>query len=308
MSVEDCDNSLGIKWNRGNFKTLGIWFSADEYEMSNINCSKKVNTIRKILNIWSCRNLTIFGKVTVLKTLVISQIINLCSIVYVPESIIDEIDSMCFEVLWGKGKKPKVKMSVVIDSIERGGIKMIHFKSMVTSLKAMWIKRILDEKNENTVTLKAKWKDLALFSAKIKDKQLLLHKLDPNLIKQDISLFYKQMLKSWYTFFSIQPKTVQEILSEKVTYNKYILIGGKVIDYNFSILAKTKITRINDLLISSRFKTKEELESKYNCNLSIWHYNSLICSIPTERKIKLKGDKGSCLTNVDINHLTINIK
>ena len=137
------------------------------------------------MNIWSCRNLTIFGKVTVLKTLVISQIINLCSMVYVPESIIDEIDRMCFEFLWGKEKRPKVKKSVVINSIERGGIKMINFKNMVTSLKAIWIKRILDEKNENTVTLKAKWTDLVLFSANIKDKQLLLHKLDPNLINQD---------------------------------------------------------------------------------------------------------------------------
>ena len=62
----------------------------------NMKCKllKKVNTIRKILNIWSCRNLTIFWKVTVLKTLVISQIINLCGMVYVPESIINEIDSI----------------------------------------------------------------------------------------------------------------------------------------------------------------------------------------------------------------------
>ena len=48
------------------------------------------------------------------------------------------MDSMCFEFLWGKGKRPKVKKGVVINSIERGGIKMIHFKNMVTSLKAIW--------------------------------------------------------------------------------------------------------------------------------------------------------------------------
>ena len=164
------------------------------------------------------------------------------------------------------------------------------------------------KKNENTVTLKAKWKDLALFSAKIKDKQFLLHKLDRNLINQDISLFYKQMLESWFTFFSVQPKTIQEILSEKIVYNKYILIGGKLIDHNFSILVKTKITRINDLLISWRFKTKEDLEAKYDCNLSILQYNSLISSIPTEWKRKLKGDKGSCLSNTDFSHLMIDIK
>ena len=44
------------------------------------------------------------------------------------------------------------------------------------------------KQNENTVILKAKRKDLILFSAKIKDKQLLLHKLDPTLINQDIPL------------------------------------------------------------------------------------------------------------------------
>ena len=41
------------------------------------------------------------------------------------------------------------------------------------------------KKNENTVTLKVKWKDLALFSAKIKDKQFVLHKLDHNWINRD---------------------------------------------------------------------------------------------------------------------------
>ena len=64
--------------------------------------------------------------------------------VYVPESFIDEIDSMCFEFdgVRAEGKKK----SVVINSIEMGGIKMIHCKNMVTSLKTMWIKRLLDEK------------------------------------------------------------------------------------------------------------------------------------------------------------------
>ena len=45
--MEDCEKSLGIKWNRGDFKTLGIWFSSDENEMSNVNCSKKLRQLGK---------------------------------------------------------------------------------------------------------------------------------------------------------------------------------------------------------------------------------------------------------------------
>ena len=304
-TIKSSDISLGIKWKEGNFKTLGIWFSTDEQEMSKVNCSEKISSIRKILNLWSCRNLTIFGKVIILKSLVISQIINLCSMIYIPEYFIKEVDEMCFEFLWGKGKRPKVKRNVVTKSIEMGGIKMINFRNLVTSLKAMWVKRLL--LNENSEKLKAKWKDLSISSCKIEDKQLLLHKLSPIFKNQDIPLFYQQMLDSWFNFFSVKPETLQEILSEKIAHNKFILIGGSVIKSNQSILEKTGITRISDMCISSRLKSKEELEEEYDCKLSTIHYNSLISAIPTDWKKKLK--KGRCpdSKNADIAHIGVNI-
>ena len=72
-----------------------------------------------------------------------------------------------------------------------------------------------------------KWKDLALYNAGINDKSLLLHKLDNSNPVQNSSLFYNQVLESWYTFFSISPTTINEILNEKLHYNKFITIGGK---------------------------------------------------------------------------------
>ena len=57
-----------------------------------------------------------FGKITVLKTMVLSQILNVCSTVYVPEYFIKQVDKLFFQFLLGQGKRAKVKREVLINS------------------------------------------------------------------------------------------------------------------------------------------------------------------------------------------------
>ena len=68
---------------------------------------------------------------------------------------------------------PSVRRQTMINDKNWGGIKMIDFKIMVTSLKAMWIKRLLVENMENLYL--EKWKVLALANTGIADQNLLLH-------------------------------------------------------------------------------------------------------------------------------------
>ena len=121
-------NSLGVIWKPGNFKMLGVWFSPDEQEMSRLNLNEKIEKMKQIMNIWTGRNLTIFGRVMILKTMILSQIINICSAVYVSNSFIQQVDELFFEFLWGKGKRAKVKRDVVTNNKQLGGLKMIDFK------------------------------------------------------------------------------------------------------------------------------------------------------------------------------------
>ena len=116
-------NSLGISWRKNTFKALGVWFSLDENEMTKLNLENKLDEIKKIINCWSCRNLTLFGEVVILKTLVLSKIVNIFSVIYVPDNFIKEVDALFFEFLWGKGKRPKVKKEITINDKVRGGIK-----------------------------------------------------------------------------------------------------------------------------------------------------------------------------------------
>ena len=57
---------------------------------------------------WCKRDLTIFGKILILKTFAISQILYVASVLHVPEPILKELDSIMFNFLWN-GQAHKVK-------------------------------------------------------------------------------------------------------------------------------------------------------------------------------------------------------
>ena len=65
---------LNFYWNPVTFTVLGVVFSTNEHEIVLINYENKLSEIRKLLNTWSRRNITTFGKITVIKTMVISKI------------------------------------------------------------------------------------------------------------------------------------------------------------------------------------------------------------------------------------------
>ena len=65
---------LNFNWNPVTFRVLGVVFSTSVHEIVLINYENKLSEIRKLLNTWSRRNITTFGKITVIKTMVISKI------------------------------------------------------------------------------------------------------------------------------------------------------------------------------------------------------------------------------------------
>ena len=64
---------LGIKF----CTVLGIKFCTNIKQIVNVNYESKVEEIRKILRVWTKRQLTPLGEITILKTLAISKITHL---------------------------------------------------------------------------------------------------------------------------------------------------------------------------------------------------------------------------------------
>ena len=67
------------------------------------------------------RDLTLFGRVIVIKSLGLSQLIYSASILNVPEGVIDTVKTKLFSLLW-KNRKDKIKRTRLYQDVERGGI------------------------------------------------------------------------------------------------------------------------------------------------------------------------------------------
>ena len=62
------------KWPRKKVKALGVWLSTDPDLTVSLNYKDKLDKIKTILECWKLRRLSLLGKITVLKSLVASQL------------------------------------------------------------------------------------------------------------------------------------------------------------------------------------------------------------------------------------------
>ena len=130
---------------------LGGWFSTSDLKDIEAHFFEKIETIKKMLSNWSARRLTLLGRIAILKSLAVSQIVYVLSSLPTPQGVIKEINSLLYDFLWD-GKSDKIKRTEMINSYSKGGLKMIDIQSFNQSLKMKWVKGYLDDDNQ------AKWK------------------------------------------------------------------------------------------------------------------------------------------------------
>ena len=94
-----------------------------------------------MLNVWLQRQLSLKGKITVLKSLVIPKLMFCCSNMFLPKERIEEVQKLTFKFLWGykPAKIKKETVSVDIQDIQQGGLKMPLFSVVVESAKVIWM-------------------------------------------------------------------------------------------------------------------------------------------------------------------------
>ena len=230
---------------------------------------------------WSQRDLSLKGKITILKSLALPQLIYVTNVIYVPDSFIQKIDKDMVNFLWS-GKPSKIKQDTIIADIRSGGLKMPHFHTMIKSQKIMWIKRLLDDKMN-------KWKILAWNLLGI-SKTELLSKLSLNFITNKVrSLFYRQLIDIWYSFYSVEP-LLSEVQDEKLWNNRFIIINKKTVLY--------KTWMDHDILIlhdlydtNTEIMSIEQMSQKYCFHVDTMSYNSLLQAVPKKWKQSMSTNK-----------------
>ena len=269
------------------FKTLGIWFSYDQKEMTKLNFEKKLASIEKTLQIWSSRRLSLKGKVSIIKTLVILKIVYALSLIFCPTKILEKLDKILFSFLWDN-KTPKIKRETIIANYCDGGLKMTDVFLVHESAKIRFLKRIL--KSDNMKWTKPTWYLLNI------EKHQINHKTPAYYTEQCKTEFHCQVLKCWQKIKCRPPSSIEEIMNEYIFDNKYISCNGKPLDHK---LFKSSTILSDDLRLKSlldnngHIQTFQQLKHKFDWKLNIHMYNTLITSIPKLWKQKLKGSPPS---------------
>ena len=72
--------------------------------------------MNNLLLLWTKRNLTILGKILIIKSLIVPIFTYVASACVVPEKYRKEIDSKCFKFIWNN-KPDKVKRNTVVGKL-----------------------------------------------------------------------------------------------------------------------------------------------------------------------------------------------
>ena len=133
LQIEICPD-LHLQWVT-EFNLLGITFSNDLAVVEEINYHKVLGRLTNILKIYKNQYLTLIGKITIIKSLAISQLIHLVSVLSSPnKSIMDEIYKILKNFLWN-GKRPKLSWEKLSLDIDKGGLKLTNLNIFIQGLK-----------------------------------------------------------------------------------------------------------------------------------------------------------------------------
>ena len=107
------------------------------------NYTAKIKQLENMVKQWGRWCLTPLGKITVIKTFMISIFIHLfISLPNPSQAIMDYINNTIFSFLWNN-KTSKIKQSMIIKQYCEGGLKMINVKAFMDALKTTWIRRLI---------------------------------------------------------------------------------------------------------------------------------------------------------------------
>ena len=136
-------------------KILGIVFS-NSVRAQNIedNWVSKLDKMHKMIKSWSSRDLSLHGKMVIIKTFLISQYVFIMQSVGLPDKVLTEINRTLYKFLWQRkysNRKAfeKVRRKVMENNYQEGGLKMINMNVFQTCFYLQWLGRLYKSEDEN---------------------------------------------------------------------------------------------------------------------------------------------------------------
>ena len=201
-------------------KILGITFALETKRMEEVNYKEILSKIKRLLVWWKQRDLTMMGKIHLLKTYALSKLIYVSSSSVVPKWLFNEIQKVCFDFIW-KGKD-RIKRAIMYQDYKDGGLRMMNFELFVKTQRVMWVKRLLyGERNMS-------WKVYFDHSFRsVGGRILFLCNYETKKLSLKAPLFYLEMLAAWEDLYNCRNFEEGKI-NPIIFNNKDFLLKGKM--------------------------------------------------------------------------------
>ena len=285
-SLSHSDNILcqryKLDWNQGPFKILGVTFTAEVFDIWDFNSNSVLNKVENIIKQWARRKLTLFGRVTVIKSLALAKFIHLfLALPNPPGDLINTIDKLFFKFLWNGGPD-RIKRNLIVKDLSVGGMRMINIRVFIKALKISWIRRVILNSENNS------WYALSKIDFQ---KFLSLGQGYANNIKQDTeNPFWKEILQNWFDYCNnVKIETINHILDSPLWYNRNLLNGENLCINNWF---KKGIRYVSDILDEhGNFYQFDVLKTIYNIRGTFLDFQTLIRRIPNTWKEILRENR-----------------
>ena len=277
----------GLNWKADKFKTLGVTFSLRTDLLFELNYKDKLKQIEGTLNCWRARNLSFIGKVCVIKTLLLPQLLYLFSVlcIKIPLHFYKDLNKMFFKFIWNGGTD-RVKRKYFCNDYGDCGLRMIDPYAFCMAQKMSWVKLLLDD-NYDSMWKTIEFSVLEQFSDM---RDILWRSHAPDNILNNLGCTQlSDSLRTWYIF--------RDKISAKKLDNDFLYLGYyQVLWFNRNIRSKSKlfffyedwfkkgIVYVKDLLNPPHpgYKLFEELVLDFDISFNERRkYNFLINNIPS---------------------------
>ena len=219
----------------------------------------------------------------IFKTLALSKIVYVASLVGVLERILNKLESIHNNFIW-KEKKPKIKHSSIIADYTDGGQKDVDISAKIKALQQVWVRRLFEENLHP-------WKLIPLNSLSSVGITSLFHS---NLhlavhLPECLPNFYKVIIQHWIQFVRYVPSNASEVMSECLWLNRFIKISNK--SFIMKTFSSKGVEHVSDILSEKRIIPWEIFKNKYSLR-DREHFKcvQLIDAVPKEWKDIIRSD------------------
>ena len=232
-------------------KCLGVHVGKNSCDLEALNWQGKIAKIKHTLDLWKMRNLTLYGKVVVIKHLVTSQLVYMATAVPVPFEIIKKVNQLIYAFLWNS-KREKVKRTVCHNPRIEGGLGMVDLHSKCRSLRLSWFQKYLSGEQRAWKFLFKYWSEkiggmptCLKFNCNRKDIYSICK-------KKRLPDFYIDLFVSWSELRYIDTFKVNDVENEIIWYNSNIKYGGEML--YFSSWVKHGVFKVQQVLTEGKWK------------------------------------------------------